>query len=786
MTSARMPSELLAKSPRGPKRVTLEQHLHDTELSATQVFDLNRRWGQSFCRFFKIADTERERFLLHLRIAALLHDLGKANADFYNAVTGKSQLAQTLRHEHLSALILHVPEVRAWLAQNRTLDLEVITAAVLSHHLKASEGGEHSWCAPRGTTAMALFLEHAEVSRILGRIADVAGVGPAPSLPPGPWTVEGPIWKSAWLAGKDAANKLRRSVRTDQARRALLLATKAGVIIADSVASGLVRENHPITVWINDVVHGAPIGPDAIEEAVLAPRIHQIEDKIKRAFKYHCFQIGAAAQGPRALVLAACGAGKTLAAWKWAKEQAKTRPIGKVVFLYPTRGTATEGFRDYVSWAPEAEAALVHGTAQYELEAMHQNPRDRGEQKRFSLSEAEARLFGLGLWSRRYFSATVDQFLGFMEHSYPSLLLLPLLADAAVVIDEVHSFDKHMFDVLVGFLREFDVPVLCMTASLSESRRRELESAGLRPYPTEADRSELLDLEKEERHRRYRVRGVDNEEQAMAEALKAYREGYRVLWVVNQVARCQRLAVRVETALKDQLRPDTNERVLCYHSRFRLKDRKDAHKETVAAFQQKDRRALAVTTQVCEMSLDLDADVLITEMAPAPSLVQRFGRSNRHRARGDDFRADLIVYAPKDDLPYSRDEIASGRAFLSALSKGDVSQRDLANALEQHALPEPRVGDAGSFLRGGYYATPGAFRDTDETARPCVLDSDLRAVESEHKQKQPLDGWILNVPRRAVLGDETRPEWLPPYLGVAPSTQYKSELGFFVDPGDMP
>jgi len=62
------------------------------------------------------------------------------------------------------------------------------------------------------------------------------------------------------------------------------------------------------------------------------------------------------------------------------------------------------------------------------------------------LNEDQARLFALGLWSRRYFSATVDQFLGFIEHNYTGLCLLPALADSAVIIDEVHSFDKRMFD----------------------------------------------------------------------------------------------------------------------------------------------------------------------------------------------------------------------------------------------------------------------------------------------------------------------------------------------------
>jgi hypothetical protein len=40
-----IPGELLAKSPRGLKRLTLEQHLIDTEQAAIRIFDLQHRWG---------------------------------------------------------------------------------------------------------------------------------------------------------------------------------------------------------------------------------------------------------------------------------------------------------------------------------------------------------------------------------------------------------------------------------------------------------------------------------------------------------------------------------------------------------------------------------------------------------------------------------------------------------------------------------------------------------------------------------------------------------------------
>jgi CRISPR-associated endonuclease/helicase Cas3 len=561
-------------------------------------------------------------------------------------------------------------------------------------------------------------------------------------------------------------------MRHDKERRALLLAVKAGVIVADAASSGLVREGHAIEEWIEDTVHGAPIDHNDISEAIIHPRIKQIVQQ-RETFAFHPFQQNIVTQGPRVLLLAACAAGKTLAAWKWAEAQACAHEIGKVIFLYPTRGTATEGFRDYVGWAPETEGALVHGTARYELEAMLANPSEATKGKLHALTETEERLFALGLWSRRYFSATVDQFLGFMEHSYTGLCLLPVLADSAVIIDEVHSFDRHMFNNLVAFLQAFDMPVLCMTATLPPARREALVQAGLTVYPNLQAPGVLRALEAQEKHPRYHHQALSDTNNALQQAVSAYSKGERVLWVVNTVKRCQQVALMLDREL--------GVKVLSYHSRFRLCDRQRIHGQTVAAFQQDGAATIAVTTQVCEMSLDLDADVLITEVARVPSLVQRFGRANRHLARGRDFRARLYTYEPESAMPYMREELQIARAFLADLGTGDVSQRKMAELLETHALHESQADGSARFLEGGYFATPGVFRDVDDFTTPCILDSDLERVQGLLAEHKPYDGYIVGVPHKMVADRTNNPSWLPKFLGVTSADCYDRDRGFVAE-----
>ena len=184
-----MQQMLLAKE-RKYGKLTLEQHLIDTEEAVRAIFIKDKdkdRILKNWCRFFKVENLER--FLRHLQIAALFHDIGKANADFLRLVNGTKE-KQTLRHEWISALVLHLPTVRQWLQTSKLdLDVEVITAAVLCHHLKASYGDtdkERAWGTDRTSSKekkVDLYLDHPEVTSILTKIAKLAEIDGLPEFP---------------------------------------------------------------------------------------------------------------------------------------------------------------------------------------------------------------------------------------------------------------------------------------------------------------------------------------------------------------------------------------------------------------------------------------------------------------------------------------------------------------------------------------------------------------------------------------------------------------------------
>jgi CRISPR-associated endonuclease/helicase Cas3 len=773
---------LLAKStPPGRPAKTLAEHTADVMGAVGCLFGTPSsptRLGGAWVRFFRLADFGE--FYHCTLAAAAAHDWGKASDGFQGAVRGEG--VQLIRHELLSGLMLATPAAHAWLGTQLSLDPDVVLAAVISHHLKAAH--DEFAARPAEGCRVRLLCDQGDFAGLLTMIADrLRLAGPPPRFEPF-WNFEDRPGEFP-LAGhaeavkgrlRDFERRLRRP--EGEPRRRLLWAVRAGLIAADAAGSALPRVGRDMRPWLESAFDPAQVCTrEFLEAEVIEPRVAELRRQ-GRWRGWSDFQADCESLPERALLLAPCGSGKTLAAWRWIAARLARRPAARVIFLYPTRATATEGFRDYVSWAPEADAALMHGTAEFDLRGMFDTPADAGDPRHAKRFEAEQRLYALGFWPRRVFSATVDQFLAFLQYGYGSVCLLPLLADSVVVIDEVHSFDNGMFSALKDFLRNFDLPVLCMTATLAEGRRRELVGdCGL----SEPGGGWPGDLRRVAEAPRYRLRQIA-EAEAECRVREALAEGKRVLWVVNQVRRAQEAARRLATTFPaGRLQVAPGVPLYCYHSRFRLLDRRDRHKEAVRAFQGGGGPALAVTSQVCEMSLDLDADLLVTEWCPITSLIQRMGRCNRARLPRPG-AGGVLVYRPPDTRPYDRDELTGLEAFLNELAGvGVVSQAQLDEALRR-APARPRPGDrACSFLESGPYARAGeeTFRDIEEFTVPAVLARDVPLFLAGDRAGRP--GLVVPVPRRLSRALPRHPA-LPSYLAVADDAHYHPALGFCDQP----
>ncbi len=767
-----MNNSLLAKSSvSGLPPKSLIDHTKDVLAAVSFLYGTDNqptRLAKEWLRFFRLEDKDYGCFLENTLAAAAFHDLGKANDGFQKVVTQTGD--QSIRHEHLSGLLLNLPEFMEWVQRNPRLDFEIVLASVISHHLKV---GPQQWGQKLHiASTFSVLVDKPDFASLLDVIGSTLSL-PVPSRPniPYVWSFEsssyGFHFASLLEESKKRAHQFRRELRKNPKRHALLHSVKAALLAADSAGSGVVRVGYELESWIK-AAFGEPLTAEAVRNKVIIPRLNDIEKKTGKTFILQDFQEQAAQLGRRALLLAPCGSGKTLAAWHWIEARLAEKPASRVLFLYPTRATATEGFRDYVSWAPEEEAALAHGTATYDLEEMFENPADSRAEKDFT---AKDRLYALGLWPKRLFSATADQFLAFMQNQYGPLCLLPLLTDSVVVVDEVHSFDKSMFASLVRFLKRFDVPVLCMTASLPAGRRQALAAdCGLQVFPDSFEK--LDDLRIRAEHLRYRLQRVSQEkaQEIVEQALQADK---KVLWVVNQVRRCQDIALSIRERTKWKT-------VLCYHSRFKLLDRRVQHKAVIEAFQTQPGPLLAITTQVCEMSLDLDADVLITEEAPIPALIQRMGRCNRNGKPGDEKIGEVYVYPSLDPKPYLIEEINPAKSFLTALDSEQFSQADLEATLEQYQPIQREPDRLSSFLDSGCYAMSFPYREGEDFTVPAILDVEIDEWLATKQSGKSTDGFIVSVPKRIA-----RPHTaLGRFLSSAPAEHYHPDFGFFDNPLD--
>src|SRR5439155_19938971 len=156
--------------------------------------------------------------------------------------------------------------------------------------------------------------------------------------------------------------------------------------------------------------------------------------------------------------------------------------------------------------------------------------------------------------------------------------------------------------------------------------------------------------------------------------------------------------------------------IMIYHSRFRYRDRVARQKQVLAAFAPAAPPCLVVATQVCEMSLDISADLLVTALAPLPALVQRLGRLNRFAQEGDPARQCLIY--PFSGRPYDKPEhkqqIESAQEAIAALATKPSSQADLAAYLKSMWTNE-RWTDISAWLDGGWQSKPLPPREGEYT-----------------------------------------------------------------------
>lgn len=230
------------------------------------------------------------------------------------------------------------------------------------------------------------------------------------------------------------------------------------------------------------------------------------------------------------------------------------------------------------------------------------------------------------------------------------------LANRVVVFDEIHAYDTYTGTLLlqiVQWLNYLGSSVILLSATVPPKFRRELAAKLSTSLPERETSYPRLSVFKDRtvkqvsfeadstRALEIRLKGVSADlESLKREILEGLPGAGMGLVLVNTVQRAQdlfRLFPEGETLVREGVRvgkrlPDGTE-IFLFHARFPANLRQKKEEAVLDAFGKSgDRRGrkILIATQVAEQSLDLDFDMMVSDLAPIDLLLQRAGRLWRH------------------------------------------------------------------------------------------------------------------------------------------------------------
>jgi CRISPR-associated endonuclease/helicase Cas3 len=313
------------------------------------------------------------------------------------------------------------------------------------------------------------------------------------------------------------------------------------------------------------------------------------------------------------ILIAPTGSGKTEFAYLWGAGN-------KLFFTLPLRSAVNAIYERSINIFGQENVGLLHSDADVYLYERSVN----NEGEIFRVLDLARHL------SLPVLVSTGDQI-------FPSALKFPgyekiysTLGYSRLIIDEVQAYDPRAAAIIVKLIEDvvkLGGKFLLMTATLPPFVKEQIEERiGKENYKfiNRYNYTENITKHKIELRNKNIIESIN-------EILNKAKENKRILVILNTVE----LAQEVYNKLKEANKENIYLRLL--HSKFTFNDRKELGSEIVGT---KDKKGtfsnpkpddeqegkILVATQVVEASLDIDADILYTELAPIDSLIQRMGR----------------------------------------------------------------------------------------------------------------------------------------------------------------
>jgi len=403
---------------------------------------------------------------------------------------------------------------------------------------------------------------------------------------------------------------------------------------------------------------------------------------------------------PFSVLRAPTGSGKTDAAFLWAQHQIAKGRADRLVIAMPTRFTANALA---ISSAENLSAVGLYHSSAWLQRILFGETLSSSDKDLIYKEQQLARLLETPITV-----TTIDHLcisLTATREDHHAIFFN--LAHSCVVIDEADFYDdftQNNIVVLLHALRLLHVPVLLMSATVPDSSRAFFSQSGFAPELIYEDKSDI-------QRKRYNIRIQENPVIILddCEALLDLADSQPVIIYANTVSRAQLFYRWFERRGYDE------GRLVLYHSRFSEPHKVDIERRLTnnlgpKAWQEGMAKGVAILTQIGELSVNISADVMISDMCPLDRLVQRAGRLSRFSTSVGKLYI-LMPYKKSTDgnvafypAPYGHFENRGwvvSKALeqsINLLSNGDYSSGDLITLVDR-LYPTPNLAPDDSVLR---------------------------------------------------------------------------------------
>ena len=301
-------------------------------------------------------------------------------------------------------------------------------------------------------------------------------------------------------------------------------------------------------------------------------------------------------QNENVIVIGSTGIGKTEGALLWSNND-------KTFFTLPLR-ISINAIYDRIKDVIEYEhVGLIHSTAVDYLD-------EKNEENELIKIEQSRNLY------EKITTCTIDQIFPFVFKYRGYEKIYATLGYSKIIIDEIQAYSPEIVAIILKGLQminNLNGKFMIMTATLPRIYKEKLEEMGIKFKYSEFTKETV----------RHKIQLINSGIEQDIDEIKEKSKNKKVLIIVNTINK----AIEIYDKLKEQEVSNIN----LLHSRFIQEDRGEKEKNIKDFSKNRNEVGIWITTQIVEASLDIDFDILYTEMSTLDSLFQRLGRCYRSR-----------------------------------------------------------------------------------------------------------------------------------------------------------